>query len=78
MNSATVRRLEKDGLIEPDPHAEEWLDRWQISRKGEALLRENKEYLEPAGRRTAMVEGAQLLAQLDILLSPQSGDSPAR
>lgn len=51
VNSATVRRLEADGLVEPDPNAEEYVHRWQISRKGEALLREHKEYFEPAGRQ---------------------------
>jgi DNA-binding MarR family transcriptional regulator len=66
VNAATVRRLEADGLIERDPEAEDDMSLWRVSSKGEALLRENREYLEPAGREAALVDGEQTLARLGI------------
>jgi DNA-binding MarR family transcriptional regulator len=66
VHAATVRRLEVDGLIERDPNAEEGVWLWRVSGKGEALLRDNREYLEPAGREVALIEGQQTLARLGI------------
>lgn len=68
LNSATVRRLERDGLIEPDAEAEDYEHRWIINRKGEALLREHEEYLAPAGREAGMIQGRHLLRELGITL----------
>lgn len=69
INAATVRSLERDGLIMVDPDPEKDRDNvWLISPQGEAVLHEHRDYLETAGREAGLIEGRSLLREVELLL----------
>ena len=66
VNIATVRVLLRGGLIEPVPPDEERHGRdhaWRVSRDGNALLNEHKEYLPDASREVAHFQTQSFLFQ---------------
>jgi len=70
VNIATVRWLIRAGLIRvlsPDDGEYTRDDIWVITSEGEGVLKQHREYLESAGRESALWRGQAILRELAIV-----------